>query len=218
MMHHSRLVPIAAAVIIVVNLLAVSGADVSAAQRGGNELCVAVSGGTVQNATVLDIKADGGTAIGELGLWGDTGRTIPEGTYHAINRYGNKPMAAASGGTANGTKLVQWGYNGGNEQKWTFTHLGNGQYKVTGLASGRVMDVSGNSGSNGANLHLWDWLNANNQKWTVTPIGDGYFRITAVHSGKVADVEGPSTANGADVHQWSYVGALNQHWSFTLAP
>ena len=64
-MHHSRLVPIAAAVIIVVNLLAVSGADVSAAQRGGNELCVAVSGGTVQNATVLDIKADGGTAIGD---------------------------------------------------------------------------------------------------------------------------------------------------------
>ena len=64
-MHHSRLVPLAAAVILVVNLLAVSGADVSAVQRGGNELCVAVSGGTVQNATVLDIRADGGTAIGD---------------------------------------------------------------------------------------------------------------------------------------------------------
>src|SRR4051812_10425547 len=63
-MRYARLVPIAAAVILVLNLLAVSGADVSAAQRG-NDLCVAISGGTVQNATVLDIAADGGTGIGD---------------------------------------------------------------------------------------------------------------------------------------------------------
>jgi len=160
----------------------------------------------------------GGVAIGDLGLWGDTGRTMQDGTYSVISRYSNKPMAASSGGTANGTQLVQWSPSGGNEQKWTFTSLGNGQYKVTGVASGRVMNVSGNSGSNGANLILWDWNGANNEKWTITPIGDGYFKMTAVNSGKVADVEGPSTANGANVHQWSYVGALNQQWSFSTAP
>jgi hypothetical protein len=63
-MRYARLVPIAAAVILVLNLLMVSGADVSAAQRG-NDLCVAVSGGTVLNETVLDVVADGGTAIGD---------------------------------------------------------------------------------------------------------------------------------------------------------
>src|SRR5215212_6054266 len=63
-MRYARLVPIAAAVILVLNLLAVSGADVSAAQ-GGTDLCVAISGGTVQNATVLDVTADGGTGIGD---------------------------------------------------------------------------------------------------------------------------------------------------------
>jgi regulation of enolase protein 1 (concanavalin A-like superfamily) len=170
----------------------------------------------------LNITANNGYAyavhVGELGLWGDSGHTIPDGTYNVVSRYSNKPMAALSGGTANGTQLVQWSPGGGNEQKWTFTSLGNGQYKVTGVAGGRVMNVSGNSGSNGANLILWDWNNANNEKWTITPIDDGYFKMTAVHSGKVADVEGPSTANGAVVHQWSYVGALNQQWSFTLAP
>ena len=159
-----------------------------------------------------------GVAISELGLWGDSGRTVPDGTYHLVSRYSNKVMAALNGGTTNGTKLVQWGHNGGDEQKWTFTHLGNGQYKVTGVASGRVMDVSGVSTANAANIHLWDWLNGNNQKWTVTPVGDGYFRVTAVHSGKVADVEGPSTADGADVHQWNYVGVLNQHWRMSAAP
>src|SRR5829696_6065917 len=64
-MRYSRLVPIAAAVILLLNLLAVSGADVSAAQGRGNDLCVAVSGGTVLNETVLDVVADGGTAIGD---------------------------------------------------------------------------------------------------------------------------------------------------------
>jgi hypothetical protein len=169
----------------------------------------------------LDITAnngDVGLQLSELGLWGDSGRTVPDGTYHLASRYSNKVMAALSGGTANGTKLVQWGHNGGDEQKWSFTHQSNGQYKVTGVASGRVMDVSGVSTANAANIHLWDWLNGNNQKWTVTPVGDGYFRVTAVHSGKVADVEGPSTADGADVHQWGYVNVLNQHWRLSAAP
>jgi hypothetical protein len=170
----------------------------------------------------LNVTANNGDAtflhVGELGLWGDTGHTLPDGTYNVVSRYSNKPMAALNGGTANGTQLVQWGSNGGNEQKWTFTSLGNGQYKVTGVPSGRVMNVSGNSGSNGANLILWDWNGANNEKWTITPIDDGYFKMTAVNSGKVADVAGPSTADGAVVHQWSYVGVLNQQWSFTIAP
>jgi hypothetical protein len=159
-----------------------------------------------------------GVAIGDLGLWGDTGHTFPDGTYQMINRYGNKPMAAVNGSTTNGTQLVQWSYNGGSEQKWTLSYLGSGQYKITGLASGRVVNVSGNSGSNGANLILWDWANSNNEKWSVTPIGDGYFRITALSSGKVADVAGPSTADGAVVHQWDYVGVTNQKWSFTIMP
>jgi hypothetical protein len=153
-----------------------------------------------------------GMAISELGLWGNTGRTIPDDAYRLVSRKSNKLIAASNGGTANNTDLVQWGYSGGDEQKWTFTHLGNGQYKVTGVASGRVMDVTSNSTANGAKLHLWDWLNANNQKWTVTPAGDGSFRLTAVHSGKVADVSGGSTADGAVIHQWTDLGADNQQW------
>ena len=163
----------------------------------------------------LEITANNGAtgvALSELGLWGDSGQTIPDATYRLVSRKSNKLIAASNGGTANDTDLVQWSNGGGNEQKWTFTHLGNGQYKVTGVASGRVMDVSGVSTSNGAKLHLWDWLNANNQKWTVTPAGDGSFKLTAVHSGKVADVSGGSTADGANVQQWSYLGADNQQW------
>jgi hypothetical protein len=169
----------------------------------------------------LNITANNGAsgvALSELGLWSDTGRTMPDGTYYLLNRYGNKPMAALNGGTANSTQLVQWTYSGGSEQKWTLAYQGNGQYKITGLASGRVVNVSGNSGANGANLILWDWNGANNELWSITPTGDSYFKVTALNSGKVADVAGPSTADGAVVHQWSAVGVTNQKWTFTIMP
>jgi hypothetical protein len=163
-------------------------------------------------------NGDGSTQLSELGLFTDIGRTIPNGTYRLLNRHSLKALDAQNGGTANGTALVQWGWNGGDGQKWTFTEQGNGQYQVTGVASGRVMDVAGISTANGAKIHLWDWLNANNQKWTVTPAGNGSFKLTAVHSGKVADVSGGSTADGAAVIQWPYGGGTNQQWLISIAP
>jgi len=167
----------------------------------------------------LQITANNGDTtvqLSEIGLWGDSGHTIPNGTYIVVNRKSNKVMGASGGGTANDTLFDQWDYSGTNSQKWDIIDQGNGQYKVTGVASGRVMDVSGISTANGAKIHLWDWLNANNQKWTVTPVGEGCFKLTAVHSGKVADVSGGSTANGANVIQWDYLSGTNQQWTPSL--
>ncbi len=63
-MGNGRFFTIATATVLVLNLGVVTASGADAAQRG-NDLCVAVSGGTVQNATVLDVVADGGTAIGD---------------------------------------------------------------------------------------------------------------------------------------------------------
>jgi hypothetical protein len=171
----------------------------------------------------INVTANNGDStflhIGDVGLWNDSGRTVPDGTYCIVSRKSNKVINAAASGIANGTALDQWGYSGSNSQKWDIAHQGNGQYKITGVASGRVMDVSGISTANGAQIHLWDWLNANNQKWTITPASDGSFKLTAVHSGKVADVSGGSTADGAKVIQWSSLGGDNQEWRLmSVAP
>src|SRR5215204_761096 len=64
-MGKARFFSIATAAVVVLNLGVVTASSADAAQGGGNDLCVAVSGGTVQNATVLDVVADGGTAIGD---------------------------------------------------------------------------------------------------------------------------------------------------------
>jgi endoglucanase len=94
------------------------------------------------------------------------------------------------------------------------THLGNGEYRIIGVQSGRALDVEAASSADGANISLWDYWGGNNQKWTITATSGGYYRVTAVHSGKVLDVSGISTADGANVHQWGYVGGNNQQWAF----
>ncbi len=170
----------------------------------------------------LNITANNGDATGlqlsDLGLFTDQGRTISNGTYRLLNRKSNKALDVQNGSTADGAAVVQWGWNGGNNQKWTFADQGNGQYQILGVASGKALDVAGNSTANGAALDIWPWTGANNQRWTLTPAGDGFFRLTAVHSGKTADVNGGSTADGATVIQWPYGNATNQQWSITLAP
>jgi regulation of enolase protein 1 (concanavalin A-like superfamily) len=165
----------------------------------------------------INVTANNGDStflhIGELGLWSDTGRTIPDGRYHIVNRNSNKMTGNAGGATANGTLVDQWHWLTGNAgQNWDVASQGNGQYRLTNVASGRVMEVLGASTADGASVDIWDWLNGNNQKWTITPADDGYFKLTAVHSGKVADVSSGSTADGAKVIQWPYQGGLNQQW------
>lgn len=177
-----------------------------------------ISNTTAYRYHQFNVTANNGDAgllhLGDVGLWNDTGRTIPDGRYHIVARLSNKVMDVSA--AANGTPVIQWGHNGINGQKWDITHVGNGQYRVTNAANGKVIDVAGISNANGAKLHLWDWLNGNNQKWTFTPAGDGYWKMLAVHSGKSADLTGGSTADGAGIIQWQFSANENQHW--LLAP
>ncbi|MEO7098792.1 MAG: RICIN domain-containing protein [Luteolibacter sp.] len=168
----------------------------------------------------INITASNGTtlAIAELGLWSDTGRTIPDGTYRVISKNSKKVLDLYNGGTADGTDAVQWGWSGGNSQKWTVTYLGNGQYQALGVASGKPLEVTGASTSNGAVVQIWPSLNTPCQKWTVTPASDGNYKFLNVNSGKALDVSGASTADGAAIIQWPYSGADNQQWRISIAP
>ena len=169
----------------------------------------------------LEITANNGAtgvAVSELGLWSDSGQTVPNGTYRLVSRKSNKVVDLFNGGTADGTDAIQWGWNGGNDQRWDLAYLGNGQYKLTGVASGKLLEVTGASTSNGGIIQIWPSNNNNCQKWTVIPAGDGAFKLINVNSGKIMDVSGGSTADGAAIHQWTDLGADNQQWRISIVP
>jgi fibronectin type 3 domain-containing protein len=169
----------------------------------------------------INVTANNGDAfsmaISELGLWSDSGRTIPDGRYRLVNRKSNKVAAVTA--TTNGTPLVQSGWTGADSQQWDIAWQGNGRYRVTGVASAKVIDNGGTSNT-GANLVIQPSSGATSQLWTINPGSDGFYRIASAHSGLVADVSGGSTANGANIIQWTYSGSDNQLWmpSIGVAP
>jgi hypothetical protein len=159
-----------------------------------------------------------GVAISELGLLGDTGRTIPDGRYTLADRLCNKVIGLVNGGTADGTDAYQWSWNGGNDQKWDVAYLGNGQYQLTGVPSGKLLEISGASTANGAAAQIWPSNNNNCQKWNIRPSADGFFKVLNVNSGKSLDVQNNSTADGAAILQYNDIGASNQQWLMLIAP
>lgn len=95
--------------------------------------------------------------------------------------------------------------------------ISGGTYRITGVQSGKVMDVEASSMTNGANISQYHWMNTSNQKWVISYAGGGYYSVAAVHSGQAADVVASSTADGANITQWPYYGGTNQQWQITDA-
>jgi fibronectin type 3 domain-containing protein len=169
----------------------------------------------------LNVTANNGDAtflhLGDLGLWGDSGRTIPDGRYALVNRNSNQVMDG--GAITNGTPLLQQAFNGGNSQQWNIAWQGNGQYRATAVGSTNVIDNGGTSGT-GANLVVQPWNGGNSQLWSIFPDSDGFWHITSANSGLVADVNGSATTNGANIIQDTYNGGDSQLWmpSIAVAP
>src|SRR5581483_6659388 len=161
-------------------------------------------------------NGDTGLAIAELGLWSDSGHTIPDGRYRIVSRNSNKVIDVSGNSTANGAQLVQSAFNGGNSQQWDIAWQGNGRYRATGVGSAKVIDNGGTS-SIGANLVIQPSSGGTSQLWKVLPDSDGFFNITSVNSGLVADVNGGSAADGANIVQGTYSGSDSQAWMPSLA-
>ena len=124
-------------------------------------------------------------------------------------------LDANGAGTANGTLLVQSGYHTGTNQQWNVTYAGGGQYCMTGVGSGRAVEVSGYALTDNAAVDLWDYIGANNQKFTLVDKGGGYYAIVFAHSGKAMQVQNASTAAGAHIVQYTLdANGYNAQWQF----
>jgi hypothetical protein len=133
-MGKARLVSIATAAIVAFNLGAVTGVD--AAQRGG-DLCVAVSGGVVENATVIDVVADGGTSIGDASGGSGNLAFVADGGNENERDNGNN-----NGNNNNGNGNGNGNNNNGDEN-------GNG--------NGNNGNGNGNNGNGNGNGNRNDW-------------------------------------------------------------
>lgn len=138
------------------------------------------------------------------------------GVYRITPRHSGKAVDVASCGTANGTNVQQWSWLNNDCQKWRFTDLGGGAWRISPLnAPDMALDLTSCSLSNAANIQLWTWADNDCQKWKLVERDSGYYAIQNLLSGKVLDILNFDTANGASLIQYTNTqGSQNQEFSF----
>jgi endoglucanase len=188
--------------------------------RDGDSYSIQTRGGSGTSITLTTTNASGVQRIrygwGENVSGGGGGSGIISGAYYRItNRNSGQALDVNGGATTNGAQVIQWPWNGGNNQQWQVIDNGGGYYRLLNRNSGQALDVNGGSTANGANVIQWPWNGGTNQQWQIIDNGGGYYRIINRNSGQALDVNGGSTSNGANVIQWPWNGGNNQQWQLT---
>ena len=168
---------------------------------------------------------DGYANVGGLHIGGRTAKPAlvsrpfpaPGTSYRLVARHSGKVADVTGRGTADGTDIAQRAWNGGANQKWTFTSTGDGYYTIRSADSGKLMEVAGVSRTDGGNVSLWQDANAPQQQWAVTPVAAGYYLLTNRLSGLALNVSGGSVDDGANIDQWTYYSTVQQQWQITPA-
>lgn len=138
--------------------------------------------------------------------------TLGNQTFFLQNRNSGLNMDVWGASTANGANVAQGTVNSNANQKFTFTHLGDGMYKIIVNHSGQSLDVNGFNTANGINVEQYPYNGTTNQQFILVATGDGFYKIVARHSGRIVEVAGASTANGANVQQWDDNGQICGQW------
>jgi len=81
---------------------------------------------------------------------------------------------------ANGTNIHQWDFNGGNSQRWIFTHLGDGYYSIKSAnsTSNYYLGVQNDGTATNTQVVLRTGSLTDGMKWKVSVTTSGAYKIT----------------------------------------
>ncbi|WP_344658716.1 beta-galactosidase [Catenulispora subtropica] len=155
-----------------------------------------------------------------LDLHQTAGAAIPfhatlNNAYTLTNRASGKVLDDANASTTPGNQLIQWTANGGTNQQWRLTDLGNGVTTLTNVLSGLLADDANVSTADGNPIIQWPANGGTNQQWKPVATDSGYVKLVNMLSGKVMGVTGDSTADGAAIVQQTDTGSSSQQWILT---
>lgn len=136
------------------------------------------------------------------------------GTYRITARHSYKVLDLQNCNTSDGGNVQQWSSLNNDCQRWIFTDVGSGYWRISpAVATAKALDVTNCGTSNGINIQIWNWLNNDCQKWQLVNLGNGYYQIKSKISGKCLDVANASKDDGANVIQYTCnTSSTNQHF------
>lgn len=156
-------------------------------------------------------------------LWGNAVHIKPEGTDAISNGTyvisssldDNAVFDISEASMKDGGNLMICQYNGGDNQKFEVTYLGNNRYKMIAKHSGKSLDVQDANTSSGANVQQCTPNGGTNQQWILQDAGDGYYYIFSSMNGLCIDLADGSTANNNNIRMFDFNGSAAQKWKLT---
>jgi hypothetical protein len=181
-----------------------------------------------ENANQDDVQfsadvLDGGTTVGSIDMDRTITVAIQAGQIYRIeNVHSGLVMDVNGAGNQAGTNVIQYSWNGGQNQQWEVVSATGGTFRLEPQhANNKALGVENASTAEGASLVQRQWTNGQqgpDRRWDIVLNGDGTYRLENQNSGFVADVADESTSNGGDVIQWDWKGndaaVSNQKWIF----
>jgi len=139
---------------------------------------------------------------------------LENGRYNIVSSLSNMNLDVFGAGNDDGADVIQYPDNGGLNQQFDVTMLGDGTYSIRAAHSGKALDVFQWNANDGADLRQWTYTGGTNQRWRINDTGGGLYSITSAFSNKVLDVWEMDRAAGAQIKLYGWWGGPNQRWSF----
>jgi len=124
----------------------------------------------------VSVGGDGSHVV--LQSWVDAStqrwRLVPAGAYHQLVNEGTGQALDVPGfSVTQGTQLIVWPSNGGNNQLWTLGTATGGYQTLVNRHSGMLADVSGGGSGENTPIIQWPANGGANQQWQLVPVGGG---------------------------------------------
>ncbi len=168
------------------------------------------------NKFITPTIADGRVVVGttnSIAVFGLLNQgPLADGDYTLTNQSSSLVLDDPAFSTTSGQQVIEWGVNGGNNQKWHFALQQNGYYTIQNLSSGLFLTDPGGASALGTPLQQQTATNDATQLWVLTPVGSSYL-IQNKAGNLVMDDPASSNIQGTGIILWTAHGGSNQRWS-----
>lgn len=142
--------------------------------------------------------------------------------YYIKNVRSGKYLTLENNSTADGTRIVQWHFNAGNNQKWRFEYFGNtgsygGEYQIVPYnATNKAIQMVSATSDNGVEARLAAKGSITRQFFRIEPNYTGSRRFVTNGSNftKVLEINGAAVSDGVKLIQFAHVGNGSDQWLF----
>jgi len=137
--------------------------------------------------------------------------------YYVLNQFSGLQGDLINNSVTPGDHVIQQSRSFTNlSQRWAFTALTGGSWKISNLSNGFCLDRASSAGVTWVVQNLCAFTAT--QQWMLMPASNGYYTITNTSTGLLVDLFQGSTSAGAWLDQSALSGTATQSQQWLLRP